>query len=61
MLDYLDSVGTTAKRQHDTMYTVWCIASRHGLLFASLESAKVYVLNDALGACCIVAPLYCDD
>ena len=57
MLDYLDSIGYTNKRQHETKYTCWHCLHNHGLLFDSREAAAAYA-NSAAQPISIYEPLY---
>lgn len=52
-----DSHGSTNKRQHETMFTVWFITTKSGLLFKTEDAAKTYALmhNPCVS---IVPPLY---
>lgn len=57
MLDYLDPIAETTKRQHDTRYTLWFIETRTGLHFLDREAAEAcgFGFNVAM---VIVPPLY---
>lgn len=57
MRDYLDAVNTTARRRHDTLWTVWYIESGAGLLFTSLEAARAHAF-DLPVAVSIYPPIY---
>ena len=55
--DYLESVGQTTQRRHDTLWTVWRPATSVGVTFKSIYAAKSYALM-CTDCVAIVGPLY---